>query len=74
MARSHLELLNLLEGIPPGRFSRATCWQGQPGTIVGSPQLRRHEEDFVAERLESCPLKLRGQAEPLKPVDQVGEQ
>src|SRR3990167_1037502 len=68
---SRLQSLNLLQGIPPGCLLRATCRQGQSGAIVGSPQLSRHEEDFVAESPKSCPLKLRRQAESFDPVDQV---
>ena len=71
MARSHLARLNLLQGLPPGRFSQATCRHGQPGAMVGSPQLSRQEENCVAERREGGPLKRRGQAELREPVDQV---
>jgi hypothetical protein len=75
MGTSSLELLNLVQGIPPGRLSRATDRQCQSWAIVGSTQLGRHQQDLVSEGLQRGILKFRGQAQPLEPVDEVvGEQ
>lgn len=64
-----------MQGILPGRLSRAACGQSQAGAIVDSAQLGGHEQDLVPQRLQSGVLNLRGQAEARKPVDEiVGQQ
>src|SRR5206468_8975828 len=58
----------------PSSLARATCRHGQAGAVASSQQLRRHQEDLVAQGREGGRLKLRGQAEPLEPIDQIVSQ
>lgn len=68
---SQVQLLKLLQGIPPCRFSMTACWQVQAETIFDAPQLCGHQQDFVTERSERGVLEIRGQAQPLKPVHEI---
>src|SRR5260370_6475012 len=46
----------------------------QPGAVASSQQLRRHQEDLVAQSRKRCTLKLCGQTQPFEPVDQIVRQ
>ena len=52
------ESLDLVQGILPGAFPRATGGQGQRGTIVGSTQHSRHQQDLVPKGLQRGILEL----------------
>jgi hypothetical protein len=47
-ATSHLESIDLLEGILPGHLSGAARWQNQAGTVVGPTKLGGHQQDAVS--------------------------
>ena len=75
MARSWLEVVDLLQGIPPGRFAWTTGGQGQAWAVFHPPELSRHQQDLAAESLQRGCLKPRRKTEPLEPVDEiVGQQ
>ncbi len=60
-----------MQCVLPSRFFGATAGHDQSGPVVGSEKLCRHEKDMVAQSLECGALKLRGQTQPLEPIDQV---
>ena len=63
-----------MQSILPSSLARAARRHGQARAVASSQQLRRHQEDLVAQGRERRALKLRGQAEPLEPVDQIVSQ
>ena len=55
----------------PNNLHATTARHRKPRAVVGSEQLRRHQEDAVAQSLKRGGLKFLGQTQPLEPVDQV---
>src|SRR5881397_277486 len=58
----------------PSLFSLTAMGHDQPRAVVGADQLRGHQKDLVAQGLQRCGLEVRGQTQPLEPVDQIVSQ
>src|SRR6266536_1232072 len=63
-----------MQCIFPSTLSLPAGGHSQPGAVAGSQQLRRHQEDLVAQSCQRGALKLRRQTKPLEPVDQIVSQ
>lgn len=60
-----------MQRIVPSSLQRAAGRHDQAWAVVGATQLGGHQENLVAQRLQGDILEVRGQTEPLEPVDQV---
>lgn len=49
---SQLEVLDVIQGILPGRFAGDACGQNQTRAIVGARELCRHQQDMLPQRLQ----------------------
>src|SRR5260370_7387179 len=63
-----------MQRILPSNLSLTARGHSQPGAVASSQQLRRHQEDLVAQSRKRCTLKLCGQTQPFEPVDQIVRQ
>ena len=71
MIGSQFKSFDLVQGVLPCRFPQTARGQNQAWPVIGAPQLSRHEQDLMAQRLERGILELGRQTEPLEPVDEV---